>query len=176
MRKLFPVVLVLVLLLGADSRAGSQARPRLNHTAPIVLASVIVDLNGDTTPQLIYTVPDGAYLVINEIVIYQFSPATGSQASAVFRIVEGDGDAPISVDVDLGNQPVYSYSELLVSAIVSHSIKGGFIAPFKLISSEDGDPTLNWITINPEGEALTARCNLIGYLVTDDGTPIPNIP
>jgi hypothetical protein len=133
-----------------------------NLTAPMLLSSVLVDLNdGSAAKQALYTVPASRRGKPSQIEIDFLSDAP---ENAEFTIGWND-DAD-----DVLGDPFH-----LADLITDTADCGQLLAPSRSIRVGTAAQVLGLAVTTPEGSTLTARINTYGHLTTTLGVPVGNI-
>ena len=129
-------------------------------TVPILLSSVVVDLNeGTAAKQGLYTVPAGRRGIVTRVDIDKLSAAP---TNAAFTMGWNAG-ATDTLD------------PFILSDLVSSATKFGsiLVQPTSWLVGTAAQ-NLGLAVSTPQGSALTARYNIFGYLTDVNGVPIAN--
>lgn len=150
---------------------GPSADPtfQTQATAPVpkVLATVNVDFNAGSTPQLLYSAPGNRIPIVTSVIFRKFS-GPGSTAGA--NIEDQFANRFTGDGVLLGNNPV-DVDQALVINPGNGSGKNELKMPVPAALGTE----VYLIVTSDEGTALSAKCDVIGYLTDVTGNPVGNV-
>lgn len=145
----------------ADVNALLAARP----VAPEIIATATVDLNDDSAPQTLYTVPANRKLIVTDFV-FRESSANASSARGRPQI---HGTDIVTDDVRLGAMGIAPNNQIVLSRAVSGDDSSRLTTNMPIAAAGH---TVDFSVTAVEGHTLTCKVDIIGYLTDNSGVPV----